>query len=147
LIRRLASGRTVILSTHILQEVEAAADRIVIINRGRIVGDGTLQELRERAKKHDRAEVSVRGERNEIERLLSGLEGTRRVHFLGETDGFASFQLLGKPGSQQWREIGKLARLKGWELRELTERPLSLEETFLALTEPETLAKSEKGEA
>jgi len=37
--------------------------------------------------------------------------------------------------------------LKGWELRELTERPLSLEETFLALTEPETLAKSEKGEA
>ena len=147
LIRRLASGRTVILSTHILQEVEAAADRIVIINRGRIVGDGTLQELRERAKKHDRAEVSVRGERNEIERLLSGLEGTRRVHFLGETDGFASFQLLGKPGSHQWREIGKLARLKGWELRELTERPLSLEETFLALTEPETLAKSEKGEA
>ena len=89
----------------------------------------------------------MRGERNEIERLLSGLEGTRRVHFLGETDGFASFQLLGKPGSQQWREIGKLARLKGWELRELTERPLSLEETFLALTEPETLAKSEKGEA
>ena len=147
LIRQLAAGKTVILSTHILQEVEATADRIVIINRGRIVGDGTIQELRTRAKKHERAEVSVRGERNEIERLLSGLEGTRRVHFLGETDGFASFQLLGKPGSQQWREIGKLARLKGWELRELTERPLSLEETFLALTEPETLAKSEKGEA
>ena len=147
MIRQLAAGKTVILSTHILQEVEATADRIVIINRGRIVGDGTIQELRTRAKKHERAEVSVRGERNEIERLLSGLEGTRRVEFLGEDDGFVTFRLLGKLGSEQWREIGKLAKLKSWELRELTERPLSLEETFLALTEPETLAKSEKGEA
>ncbi|HOD52517.1 MAG TPA: ATP-binding cassette domain-containing protein [Candidatus Hydrogenedentes bacterium] len=148
LIRQLAAGKTVILSTHILQEVEATADRIVIINRGRIVGDGTIQELRTRAKKHERAEVSVRGERNEIERLLSGLEGTRRVEFLGEDDGFVTFRLLGKLGSEQWREIGKLAKLKSWELRELTERPLSLEETFLSLTEPEAAAKSsEKGEA
>ncbi|HQE81506.1 MAG TPA: ATP-binding cassette domain-containing protein [Candidatus Hydrogenedentes bacterium] len=148
LIRQLAAGKTVILSTHILQEVEATADRIVIINRGRIVGDGTIQELRTRAKKHERAEVSVKGERNEIERLLSGLEGTRRVEFLGEDDGFVTFRLLGKLGSEQWREIGKLAKLKSWELRELTERPLSLEETFLSLTEPEAAAKSsEKGEA
>jgi len=90
----------------------------------------------------------VKGERNEIERLLSGLEGTRRVEFLGEDDGFVTFRLLGKLGSEQWREIGKLAKLKSWELRELTERPLSLEETFLSLTEPEAAAKSsEKGEA
>ncbi|MFO7976613.1 MAG: ATP-binding cassette domain-containing protein [Candidatus Hydrogenedentota bacterium] len=147
LVRRLAQGKTVILSTHILQEVEATADRIVIINRGRIVGDGTIDELRARAKKHERAEVSVKGDRNEIERLLSGLEGTKRVDFLGEDDGFVTFQLFGKPGSEQWREIGKLAKLKGWELGELTERPLSLEETFLALTEPEAAALSEKGEA
>ena len=147
LIRQLAAGRTVILSTHILQEVEATADRIVIINRGRIVGDGTIQELRKRAKKHERADVSVKGERNEIERLLSGLEGTQRVVFVGEDDGFVTFQLLGKLGSQQWREIGKLAKLKSWELRELTERPLSLEETFLALTEPEAVASSERGDA
>jgi ABC-2 type transport system ATP-binding protein len=147
LVRRLAAGKTVILSTHILQEVEATADRIVIINRGRIVGDGTIEELRARAKKYERAEVSVKGERNEIERLLSGLEGTKRVEFLGEDDGFVTFQLFGKLGSEQWREIGKLAKLKSWELRELTERPLSLEETFLALTEPEAAALSEKGEA
>jgi hypothetical protein len=40
-----------------------------------------------------------------------------------------------KPGSEIWREVGKLARTKSWELRELSERPLTLEETFLALTE------------
>ncbi len=149
LVRGLAKGKTVILSTHILQEVEATADRIVIINRGRIVGDGTLQELRARAKKYERTEVSVKGDRPEIERLLSGLDGTQRVEYVGGTDGFVTFRIVGKTGTEQWREIGKLAKLKSWELRELTERPLSLEETFLALTEPEPAAvsDSDKGEA
>lgn len=145
LIKNLAEGKTVILSTHILQEVEATADRIVIINRGRIVGDGTLAELRDRAKKHERACVSVAGQRTELERLLSGMEGVQRVEFLGDDDGFASFMVLGKTGSGLWREVGKLARLKNWELRELAERPLTLEETFLALTEPERAESSERG--
>ncbi|MBN2308688.1 MAG: ATP-binding cassette domain-containing protein [Candidatus Hydrogenedentes bacterium] len=135
LIRRLASGRTVILSTHILQEVEATADRIVIINHGKIVGDGTIDELRERAKDQERARVAVAGERGEIERLLSGLSGVRKAEFLGEREGFVSFMLHGRLGSELWREVGQLARTKGWELRELGEKPLTLEETFLSLTE------------
>ncbi len=135
LIRKLAQGRTVILSTHILHEVESTADRIVIINRGRIVGDGTIEELRERAKEHERVFVSVGGERDAVERLISGCDGVRKTEFAGEQDGFVSFVVYGKPGAELWREIGKLARLKNWEIRELSNRPLTLEETFLALTE------------
>lgn len=136
LIRKLAEGRTVILSTHILQEVEATADRIVIINRGRIVGDGAIEELRERAKQFERARVAVAGAREEVERLLSGCEGVKRVEFAGEQDGFVSFVLLGKPGAALWREAGRLAKIKNWDIRELSDKPLTLEETFLALTEP-----------
>ncbi|MDZ4858431.1 MAG: ATP-binding cassette domain-containing protein [Candidatus Hydrogenedentes bacterium] len=135
LIKNLAHGKTVILSTHILQEVEATADRIVIISQGRIVGDGTLEDLRERATAEERTRVAVLGKREETERLLSGIEGTRKVDFVGEEDGFSTFVLHGKPGAQLWREVGKLARIKNWELRELTDRPLTLEETFLKLTE------------
>ena len=135
LIKSLAHGKTVILSTHILQEVEATADRIVIISQGRIVGDGTLVELRDRATTEERTRVSVLGKREDTERLLSGIEGSRKVDYTGDEDGFATFVLHGKPGSQLWREVGKLARLKNWELRELTDRPLTLEETFLKLTE------------
>ncbi|HOJ33609.1 MAG TPA: ATP-binding cassette domain-containing protein [Candidatus Hydrogenedentes bacterium] len=135
LIRKLAQGRTVILSTHILHEVESTADRIVIINRGRIVGDGTIEELRERAKQFERVSVSIVGERETLERLLSGCDGVRKVEYTGERDGFVSFLLYGHPGSELWREIGKLARLKSWEICELSNRPLTLEETFLALTE------------
>jgi ABC-2 type transport system ATP-binding protein len=136
LIRNLAAGKTVILSTHILHEVETTADRIVIISQGRIVGDGTLAELRERASRFERTKVSVVGDRNEVQRQLSAIDGARRVEFLGESDGSASFFVLGKPGSELWREVGRLAKTKGWELRELTEHPLRLEETFLSLTEP-----------
>lgn len=145
LIKSLASGKTVILSTHILQEVEATADRIVIINRGRIVGDGSIEELRARAKQFERAKVSIVGSREEVERLLSGLSGVQKVQFSGEDNGYVSFVVLGKLGCELWREIGKLARIKGWELRELAEKPLTLEETFLALTEPMETSR-EKGE-
>lgn len=136
LIKNLASGKTVMLSTHILQEVEATADRIVIINHGEIVGDGTIEELRERAKKHERTKVTVGGvERAEAERHLSNMSGAHRVEFCGETDGFLSFMVLGRRGAPLWREIGELARAKNWQLRELSDKPLTLEETFLALTE------------
>lgn len=135
LIRKLAEGRTVMLSTHILQEVEATADRIVIINRGRIVGDGTIEELRERARTHDRVYVSVQAERKEAQRALSELPNATRVDFEGERNGYADFLVFGKPASDLWREVGALARSKGWELRALSDKPLTLEETFLALTE------------
>ncbi|MDQ1256276.1 MAG: ATP-binding cassette protein [Candidatus Hydrogenedentes bacterium] len=135
LIRRLAANKTVILSTHILQEVEATADRIVIINHGRIVGDGSIEELRNRAKKFERTMVSLKGDKNETERLLSGLTGIQKVVYRGETDGYVSFELRGRIGSEPWREVSALAQKKSWELRELSDKPLTLEETFLTLTE------------
>jgi len=140
LIRQLVSGRTVILSTHILQEVQATADRIVIINRGKIVGDGTIDELRDRVKKHERAVVSVGGEREEAERLLSGCRCVRKVEYSGEKDGFVSFVLFADPGAEIWRDVGQVVRTKGWEIRELSEKPLTLEETFLSLTEKAKVA-------
>ncbi|MBI5091311.1 MAG: ATP-binding cassette domain-containing protein [Candidatus Hydrogenedentes bacterium] len=145
LIRNLAHGKTVILSTHILQEVEATADRIVIINRGRIVGDGTIEELRTRAKKFDRTQVSVAGARAEVERLLSGLDGAKKVEFLNETNGYVSFVIHGAIGAPIWKEVGSLARTKNWELRELSNKPLTLEETFLTLTEPAASQSGKEG--
>ncbi len=138
LIKKLASGRTVILSTHILQEVEATADRIVIINQGRIVGDGTVEALRNEVKTEERTRVAMPGDPAELQRLLSGMSGARRVVHAGEDHGCHAFLVYGAPGTQLWKEINQLARLKSWELRELSDRPLTLEETFLSLTERAT---------
>jgi ABC-2 type transport system ATP-binding protein len=137
LIRDLAAGKTVMLSTHILQEVEASCDRIIIINRGRIVGDGTFEQLRDKAKKFERLQVTLQGEADEMRRLLSGVSGVRDVETTGAEDGYVTFVVKAKSGTEIWREIDQLARTKQWKLRELTPKPLSLEETFLALTERE----------
>jgi ABC-2 type transport system ATP-binding protein len=142
LIRNLAAGKTVILSTHILHEVEAVADRIVIISQGHIVGDGTLAELRARAERSERTRVSLVGSQADIQRQLSALDGARKVEFVGENNGSVTFVLTGKPGSELWREVGRQAKTKGWEIRELTEQPLSLEETFLSLTASADLGSS-----
>ena len=142
LVRSLAATKTVILSTHILQEVEAIADRIVIINRGRIVADGTIDELRQRAMNSDRTVISVVGNRAEVERLLSGIDGVRKVQYDGEEGGACSFTVLSKVGTELWRDLNKLSHSKNWVLRELSVKPLSLEETFLTLTEP-----TKKGES
>ncbi len=135
LIRELAEDKTVILSTHILQEVQATADRIVIINRGRIVGDGTIEELRDRAKRSERIALTVEGNREEVERLLSGVEGVKQVVYDGATNGCVSFVIHSPIGRNPWRELNDLARQKNWKIRELADKPLSLEETFLTLTE------------
>ncbi len=136
LIKDLAAGKTVILSTHILQEVEAMADRIVIINEGRIVGDGSFDELRERAKTSERAQISAAADKDGARQSLKRLDHVTKVEFVEERDGYVTFLLYAKPGSEPWREAAQLAQEQRWALRELSEKPLSLEETFLALTEP-----------
>ena len=135
LIRKLADGKTVLLSTHILQEVEASADRVVIISRGHLIADGTVAELKSDAAEHDRVRVGIKGNTSDIERALSGVSGASKVEALVEEDGYTTFSVLGKQDSKLWKHISDTARSNSWELKELTNQPLTLEETFLALTE------------
>ena len=147
LVRELARGKTVILSTHILQEVEATADRIVIINQGRIVGDGTAADLRSRAGGEERTRVTLAGKREEVKGALSGVANVEQVRFAGEDNGYVTFTVHAKPGAQAWRGVQQLARDRGWELRELADKPLTLEETFLALTRSTENRESVRGGA
>jgi ABC-2 type transport system ATP-binding protein len=144
LIRQLASDKTVLLSTHILQEVEAVADRLVIINAGRIVGDGTLQELQQQTQRYARALFAVAAPRAEVEVALKELRGVRRLRFTGATESLARFELQAAPGMHVLPELGALAQARGWQVGELQERPPTLEEVFLALTEPQD-SRSETG--
>jgi len=135
LIGHLAAEKTVILSTHILQEVEAMADRIVIINQGQIVGDGTIEELRERAKDMERMAITVEGTAAEVRKHLSTVSGVQDVQFIREQEGCVSFMLYSRPGNGVWRSLNQLVQAQRWNIRHLAEKPLSLEETFLVLTE------------
>jgi len=144
LIRQLARDKTVLLSTHILQEVEAVADRLVIINAGRIVGDGTLPELQQQTQRYARALFAVAAPRAEVEVALKELHGVRRLRFTDATENLTRCELQAAPGMHVLPELGALAQARGWQVGELQERPPTLEEVFLALTEPQD-SRSETG--
>ena len=139
LIRHLAQDKTVLLSTHILQEVEAVADRIVIINGGQIVGNGTLQELQQLAQRHERLVFTVTAARHAVEKALQGWSHVRQMRCLSDTEGRVRFELKATPGTKLAPQIGALAHTNGWQINELHVLPPTLEETFLALTESQTL--------
>jgi ABC-2 type transport system ATP-binding protein len=137
LIRQLAAEKTMLLSTHILQEVEAVADRLVIINNGRIVGDGTLRDLQQKTQRYERALLAVAVAREEAESALRDLPQVTRVRFIRAVDGFTSFEISATYGAHVRRHIGALANARHWQVGELRLQPPTLEEVFLALTEPQ----------
>jgi ABC-2 type transport system ATP-binding protein len=137
LIRELSHDKTVLLSTHILQEVEAVADRIVIINNGRIVGDGTLDELRARTQRVERARLIVIADHKTVEPELKKLPQIHHVRCTQSDEVSAHFDIEAAVGSHLTRNLAKLVQERGWQVEGLTSRPPSLEETFLVLTEPQ----------
>ena len=131
-----AEGKTVLLSTHILQEVEAIADRLVIINHGRIVGQGTLEDLRKGLKQYERTSLSVAAPQQEVETALNAVSGVLEVRFIRVSEGYAMFDVWAPAGRSLSHEIGNLLCDKGWRAGELHVQPPTLEETFLAITAP-----------
>ncbi len=139
LITELGREHTVILSTHILPEVEQICRRVLIIDDGTIVADGTPDQLRTGFA--GAAELKVQLEAPEAEALagLSALPGASKVR--GEGNG--CFQIAVEGGGDLRREVFTLAVQKGWVLLELSQTVPSLETIFLRLTTHEAAAEQE----
>ena len=133
LIRELGKEKTVVLSTHILPEVEATCDRILIINRGKIVADGTAESLRDQAKDQITVQLRVQGgDKEQIETELKKLNQVTAVKFISDKPG--SFQVSSNSNSELPAEIFKLAVAKNWVLTELIPGQTKLEDIFRELT-------------
>lgn len=134
LIKELGKRKTVILSTHILPEVEATCDRILIINKGKIVADGTSEMLRKRARGQEivRVQISEPGERNEVISALQKLETVGAVDF--DKDSLNSFIVSSRDERSSRKDIFKLCVEKNWFLTEMTPIETKLEDIFRELT-------------
>ena len=133
LIREIGKEKTVILSSHILAEVEATCDRILIINKGRIVADGTSNDLRKRAQNKEILKISIEeGERNVIFKALQSLGNADLVDILSQSGN--TFELQSKPGTSSRRDVFNLCVEKGWVLTEMTPTETKLEDVFRELT-------------
>jgi ABC-2 type transport system ATP-binding protein len=132
LIRELGREKTVILSTHILPEVEATCDRIFIINKGKIVADGTAETLRKQAQGSDILRVKIEdGESNQIFKSLQGLKSVSMVDFADRNLNRFDIHCT---ASDAKREIFRLCVDKQWVLTEMTPFETKLEDIFRELT-------------
>ncbi len=134
-IRELGRDRAVLLSTHILPEVESVCDRVLIIDRGRIVAEGTPSELRGRLAGTPAVRVVVRGAVAARE-AVEGLAGVTAVE-ASEAPGETRLRLVCAHGADPREDVFRLAVERGWVLRELARETLSLEDVFVRLTRHE----------
>jgi ABC-2 type transport system ATP-binding protein len=133
LIKKIGREKTVILSSHILAEVEATCDRIMIINKGKIVADGTSEQLRKQAQGNELIKVSIEGgSRDEIFNELQALPTTSVVDFASEKQ--TVFEVQSKPETHSAKAIFDLCVNKGWYIKELTPIETKLEDVFREVT-------------
>ena len=132
LIKELGKQKTVILSSHILSEVEATCDRILIINRGRIVADGTSETLRSQADGQESLTVHIAPLNEDLEKSLLGLGSVEKVSAIEDKPGFYSIQ--SKPNMKSRKAIFDLCVKKKWYLLEMTGIETRLEDVFRDLT-------------
>lgn len=140
LIQTLGREKTLILCTHILPEVEAACKRVLIINRGRIVADGTTSELRAAASGRDRLTVEIKGPEPEVRQALEQVNGAARVAHADDGDrppadtSTARFVVESAPGRDLRETIFSMVRDRSWILLEMRRDAVRLEDVFRQLT-------------
>jgi ABC-2 type transport system ATP-binding protein len=141
LIKGLAQDRTVLVSSHILPEVEQTCDRVIIIARGRVRADGSPSELvaRVRTGREHRCEVRVGAEGAErVRALLAGVSGVASVRVEGEAVGWTAYGVTPAPGVEDVREgMARALAGAGVVCRELSRARGTLEQVFLGVVEAE----------
>ena len=136
LIKRLGKHHTVILSSHILSEIESVCDRIIIINNGEIVADDTAANLSEEYSNDRRLFVTVDGPKTEVTALLEKLPSVKKVEEIAQR-GTSVFEyaLETESGEDVRYELFNRLCDRRWPLLGCSSRKLSLEEIFLQLTQ------------
>jgi len=139
LIRRMAGEKCVVLSTHILEEVEAVCTRAVIIARGKVVADGTPAELRGRARSSGTVTVAVSGQTEGLLDALRAIDGVAEVERLGGNG--AALRCSVRPATnrkgkdaEMAHDVGRVIRDRGLTLDEFTVEPGRLDEVFRDIT-------------
>ena len=144
LIRSLAGDHTVVLSTHILPEVAQTCQRVVIINKGRVVAVDTPDNLTHQLKGSASLYVQVEGTASAVD-TLQGVVGVRRVAVSDTHSAYTGYEIESEPNRDIRRDVARTLVDGGWGLIELRPMRMSLEEIFLQLTTNEQAEEAQHG--
>lgn len=137
LIKNIGQEKLVLFSTHILPEVSATCSRILIINNGKIVANGTPEELSSQAKGEEIVHITIRGSQETIETQLNALEFVSQWNHIGTDNGTVSYQITAAQGSDAAEALFRVVVENGWSLTELRQESVDLEDVFRNLTDKE----------
>jgi ABC-2 type transport system ATP-binding protein len=144
LIRQLGRAKTVVLSTHILTEVQATCDRVIIINDGGIVADGTLEQLQRDFRGSEKISLELKVPTGKIVNAMTDMypkfkeiSQVDSVEYGGQEGDLHKFSIHTVKGSDIREEIFRRAVSEGWILLEMSRKATSLEEVFRKLTTTE----------
>lgn len=138
LIGELAKDKIILLSSHILSEISAVSQRLMIINQGQLVADGNLNELQAKAALAGHLVLEAEAPAAELQQLISNVPGVTGIRLTGDSDGITRLELT--RSGEVWRELNQVLGSKGWPIRQLRPAELSLEQIFLTVTEKESEA-------
>lgn len=135
LIKNLSESHTVILSSHILPEIQAVCDRVIVINGGKLVADDTEANLSRKLSDDLRFTIRVSGPEREVMQTLQSMSETKEVQSLGEKEpGVFEFIIEAVEGADIRRELFKRMASRNWPIMGLKSSELTLEDIFLQLT-------------
>jgi gliding motility-associated transport system ATP-binding protein len=142
LIRSLAGSHTIILSTHILPEVEQTCEQVIIINKGKLVATDSVRNLQARARGAETVVLEIGGRKGNLEsstvkEKLERVSGVSRVLCRQQIDSRAFFEIESQKGRLLRGDLARAVVESGWDLNELRSAAMSLEEVFLQLTASE----------
>jgi ABC-2 type transport system ATP-binding protein len=142
LIRRMGANKVIIFSTHILEEVEETCSRVIIIDRGRIVANGTPAELKSRSSRAGAVYLRSRGiAGGTLFERLSQVPGAERVEIINEVDSGVVARVYPQPAAVATltRSVAEAAARDGWQIDEIHTEEGKLDEVFRAITLPDTV--------
>ena len=134
LIKKLGKNHTVILSSHILSEVQAVCDKIVVINQGKIVANDTAENLSTALAGEHKLSAKIDGPAKEIKELIEGIPGVIKVSLIAEKNEYSEFVIESEENKDIRRELFTRMAGRNWYIIELRTSEMSLEDIFLRLT-------------
>ena len=135
IIKQIGKEKTIILSTHILSEAEATCDRVVIINRGKIVADGSTESLKEAAGDKRHIHLTLQNaEFKSVDKVLSNLEAISNVTRIAESDSQLEVRLDCRTASDQRAAIYQQIKQTDWIMLDFHQESQTLETIFRELT-------------
>jgi ABC-2 type transport system ATP-binding protein len=146
LIKELAGTHTIVLSTHILPEVSQTCQRVVIINRGKVVAVDTPDNLTRRLRGSETLYVQIDAGNDDARGILRHVDGVTRVSESDRRENIVGFEVESEHGHDIRRDLARAVIANNWGLLELRPMRMSLEEIFLSLTTEEQPAAPVEGE-